>query len=74
MPQILENLIFLELKRRRYKIATGKVDDKEVDFIIKGDEGNINYIQVAVIVMTEDKLKQAESLFYFVIYNGYVTI
>ena len=35
IPQILENLIFLELKRRRFKVATGKVDDKEVDFIVK---------------------------------------
>ena len=35
LSQILENLIFLELKRRRYKVATGKVAEKEVDFIIK---------------------------------------
>jgi predicted AAA+ superfamily ATPase len=35
IPQILENLIFLELKRHRYKVATDKVAEKEVDFIIK---------------------------------------
>ncbi|HBF86948.1 MAG TPA: ATPase [Clostridiales bacterium] len=57
LPQILENLIFLELKRRRYKIATGKVAEKEVDFIIKDGE-TIKYVQVAVSVMDEEKLKQ----------------
>lgn len=58
LPQILENLIFLELKRRRYKIATGKVNDKEVDFIIKNTNGELRYIQVAVTIMDENKLKQ----------------
>ena len=41
IPQILENLIFLELKRRRFKVATGKVDDKEVDFIVKDTNDQI---------------------------------
>lgn len=58
IPQILENLVFLELKRRRYKIATGKVDDKEVDFIVKDTTDQIKYIQVAATVMEEEKLKQ----------------
>ena len=58
IPQILENLVFLELKRRRYKIATGKVDDKEVDFIVKDTTDQIRYIQVAATVMEEEKLKQ----------------
>ena len=58
IPQILENLVFLELKRRRYKIATGKVDDKEVDFIVKDTTEQIRYIQVAATVMEEEKLKQ----------------
>ncbi len=58
LSQILENLIFLELKRRRYKVATGKVDDKEVDFIVKDTAGLTSYYQVAVTVMDENKLKQ----------------
>lgn len=58
IPQILENLIFIELKRRRFKVATGKVDDKEVDFIVKDTNDQIKYIQVAVTVMEEEKLKQ----------------
>ncbi len=58
IPQILENLIFIELKRRRFKVATGKVDDKEVDFIVKDTNDQIKYVQVAVTVMEEEKLKQ----------------
>ena len=64
IPQILENLIFLELKRRRFKVATGKVDDKEADFIIKDTSDQIKYIQVAVTVLEEEKLKQELRPFY----------
>lgn len=58
LSQILENLVFLELKRRRCKIATGKVTDKEVDFIIKDRDNITKYVQVAVSVLDSDKLKQ----------------
>lgn len=64
LSQILENLVFLELKRRRYKIATGKVAEKEVDFVIKDGSDGIKYVQVAVTVMPEDKLKQELRPFY----------
>lgn len=39
-------------------MATGKVDDKEVDFIVKDTNDRIKYIQVAVTVMEEEKLQQ----------------
>ena len=58
LSQILENLVFLELKRRRFKVATGKVAEKEVDFIIKDNQDAIKYVQVAVTVMDEAKLQQ----------------
>ncbi len=64
LSQILENLVFLELKRRRFKVATGKVAEKEVDFIVKDRFDQIKYVQVAVTVMDEAKLKQELRPFY----------
>ena len=58
LSQILENLVFLELKRRRFKIATGKIAEKEVDFIVRDAHDGLIYIQVAVTVMDEAKLEQ----------------
>ena len=54
---ILENIIFLELKRRNYDIYIGKHDDNEIDFVIKNNEG-IKYIQVALSVRDEKTLER----------------
>ncbi len=54
---ILENIIFLELKRKGYEIYIGKYDEEEVDFVIKNNDG-IKYIQVALSVRDEDTLKR----------------
>lgn len=58
LSQILEDLVFLELKRRRFKVATGKVAEKEVDFIVKDNVGLTKYVQVAVTAVEEGKLNQ----------------
>lgn len=50
--RILENIVFLELKRRGYQIYIGKNDDKEVDFVIKDNDG-LKYIQVAESIRDE---------------------
>lgn len=54
---ILENLIFLELKRRGYQIYIGKNDDKEVDFVIKNEDG-LKYIQVSESVRDKATLER----------------
>ena len=54
---ILENVIFLELKRRGYKIYTGRLDDLEVDFICTTGQQKI-YIQVAASVRDEQVLRR----------------
>lgn len=43
---ILENIVFLELKRRGYQVYIGKIDNNEVDFIAEKLNHKI-YIQVA---------------------------
>ena len=57
MGHILENVVFLELLRRGYKVYTGKVDDLEVDFVAENRDG-LKYYQVAWDVRSEDTLKK----------------
>ena len=47
MGHILENVVYLELLRRGYKVYIGKYDDLEVDFVAKNSENTI-YYQVAL--------------------------
>jgi len=58
----LENIIYLELLRRNYKISVGKVDNKEVDFVAENERG-IEYYQVAASVLNKETLdRELESL------------
>lgn len=57
MGHILENIVYLELLRRGYKVYTGKVDDFEIDFVAENREG-IKYYQVALSVRDEEVLKR----------------
>lgn len=44
---ILENVVYLELMRRGYKVWTGTARNAEVDFVCKNSIGEIEYYQVA---------------------------
>lgn len=63
VQQLLENAVYLELVRRRYRVATGKVKDKEVDFVVQDLHGEIKYVQVATTIATEEKLAQELAAF-----------
>ena len=58
MEHILENIVYLELLRRGYKVYVGKVDDLEVDFVAENREG-LKYFQVALSVR-DDKVLERE--------------
>ena len=55
MGHILENIVYLELLRRGYKVYVGKVDNLEVDFVAENRDG-LNYFQVALSVRDEKVL------------------
>ena len=57
LGHILENIIFLELKRRGYKIYIGKNDLTEVDFVVETSD-ELVYIQVALSVRDEGTLER----------------
>lgn len=55
---ILENIVYLELIRRGYKVYVGKLDDIEVDFIAEKGDKKI-YIQVCE-TMVDEKTRERE--------------
>ncbi len=57
MGHILENIVYLELLRRGYKVYIGKVDDLEVDFVAENRDG-LKYYQVALTVRDEKVLER----------------
>lgn len=54
---ILENVIYLELRRRGYDVYVGKVDEFEVDFVAENSKGT-TYFQVALSVRDEKTLER----------------
>lgn len=57
MGHILENIVYLELLRRGYKVYVGKVDDLEIDFVAENRNG-LKYYQVALSVRDEQVLER----------------
>lgn len=54
---ILENIVFLELKRRGYDVYVGQLEDGEIDFVaVSGDD--ISYYQVSATTLEENTLKR----------------
>jgi len=49
---VLENIVFLELKRRGYSVYVGKYDTKEIDFIAE-KQGKKIYVQISYKLESE---------------------
>ncbi len=68
MGHILENVVYLELLRRGYRVSVGKVNTKsttgegrknvEVDFVAQKSGGEIEYYQVALYALDEEVLQR----------------
>lgn len=52
---VLENIVFLELKRRGYKVFVGKFNDVEIDFVAEKKDKKV-YVQVAYKLENEQTI------------------
>ncbi|WP_293673607.1 ATP-binding protein [uncultured Parolsenella sp.] len=52
IDQVLEGIVFMELKRRGYSVTVGKVDDLEVDFVARRGT-DVEYYQVTYLMADE---------------------
>ena len=57
MGHILENVIYLELLRRKDNVYVGQFDKNEIDFVVI-NSNEIEYYQVALTVLDENTLKR----------------
>ncbi len=55
IQRTLENIIFMEMLRRGYKVQVGRVDDKEVDFVCEKYNERI-YLQVTYLLASEETI------------------
>lgn len=55
---LLENIVFLELMRRGYKVWTGTARNAEIDFVCKNRFGEVEYYQVAWQMSNELTVKR----------------
>jgi uncharacterized protein len=54
---LLENIVFLELMRRGYRVNIGKLDNLEIDFIAK-KEDELIYIQIAYLLESPETIER----------------
>ena len=58
IDQVLEGIVFMELKRRGYSVTVGKVDDLEVDFVARRGT-DVEYYQVTYL-MADERTRERE--------------
>lgn len=60
LPSVIENIVYLELRRRGYDVFIGKKQTKEIDFIAQKQDEKV-YIQVCVS-LPADSSREADNL------------
>ena len=61
---VLENILYMELLRRGYKVTVGKLGEREVDFVCE-KRGEKLYVQAAYLLASEDTIRRE-----FGVYDG----
>lgn len=57
LGHLIENIVFLELKRRYAKVCVGKAGEREVDFVVRSGQDTA-YYQVSMSVLDESTLQR----------------
>jgi predicted AAA+ superfamily ATPase len=58
---VLENIVFMELKRRDYKINVGKINEFEIDFVAEKNNSGV-YIQICYLLATDETIEREFSV------------
>ena len=59
LPGMIENILFLEFKRRGYEVFIGEFDGKEIDFVCQ-KEGKQFYVQATTVLTGNDNAIERE--------------
>lgn len=54
---ILENIVYMELLRRDYKVTVGRIGNREIDFVCDR-HGEKMYVQVAYLLASEETIRR----------------
>ena len=54
---VLENILYMEMLRRGYKVTVGKLGEREVDFVCE-KRGEKLYVQAAYLLASEDTIRR----------------
>ena len=57
ISQLLENIVFIELKKRGYRIFVGQFNHSEIDFIVEKEQEKA-YLQVAYLLASEETIQR----------------
>jgi len=50
---VIENVVYIHLQIKGYKVSVGKLNDKEIDFVAE-KEGKRVYLQVCYLLSTQE--------------------
>ena len=56
---VLENIVYLELRRKGFEVFVGELGDKEIDFIATRRDGKI-YVQVTYEIRNDEAIIERE--------------
>ena len=59
---VLENIVYMELLRRGWKVTVGKVGDREIDFVAE-KQGEKLYVQVAYLLASPETVEREFSVY-----------